>query len=68
MGIFLPDLVYDVEIGFLFLFAFLCLLAFIIPFYCYHPYTREQDVENQDEYTEPATQLPYSYNNTNSSR
>lgn len=58
MGILLPELVYTIEIGFLLLFAFLCVLAFIIPFYCYHPYTRERDIENRDEYVERATQLP----------
>lgn len=67
MGVLLPDLVDAVEKGFLLLFAFLCLLAFIIPFYCYHPYTRQRnrDIEDQDEYVQRATQLPYSDDNAN---
>ena len=67
MGL-IPELVHAVEIGFLLLFAFLCLLAFIIPFYCYHPYSRQRDVEDQDPYFESATQLPYSDDNTHSPR
>jgi len=70
MGVLLPELVDAVEKGFLLLFAFLCLLAFIIPFYCYRPYSRhrDQDIEDQSEYIERATQLPYSDDNTTSPR
>lgn len=66
MGIFLPELVDAIEKGLLLLFAFLCLLAFIIPFYCYRPYNRqlEQDIEGQDEYIQRATHLPYTDNST----
>ena len=66
MGVFLPELVDAIERGFLLLFAFLCLLAFIIPFYCYRPYNRqiEQDIEGQNEYIQRATHLPDTDNYT----
>jgi hypothetical protein len=70
MGILIPELVDAIEKGFLLLFAFLCILAFIIPFYCYRPYNqqRDRDIEEQDEYIQRATQFPYTDDSTNPSR
>lgn len=61
----IPELV-DIERGFLLLFAFLCILAFIIPFYCYRPYNRQRapDIEDQDDYVQRATELPYTDDST----
>jgi hypothetical protein len=64
------DLFDAIERGFLLLFAFLCILAFIIPFYCYRPHhrQRERDIEAQDESVQRASQLPYTDDPTNSPR
>ena len=66
MGLFIPDISRSLERGFLLLFAFLCILAFLIPVYCYHPYERQRDIEDQDNPIERAIQQPYSDENPHS--